>query len=94
MIKEWPDPRRFCYLKYTFNKPLHFNTKNSENERSIPVIGSFVYFKKPNFPHRWPIKEKKTFAFKRNLRGIRGVKPTVQYLCTSNRTKVPTKVLM
>ena len=37
---------------------------------------------------------KKTFAFKRNLRGIRGVKPTVQYLCTSNRTKVPTKVLM
>ena len=45
MFQEWPDMRSFCYLKYTFNKILYYSTKNSENERSIPVIGSFVYLK-------------------------------------------------
>ena len=31
---------------------MYYSTKNSENERSIPVIGSFLYLNKTQFlPH-------------------------------------------
>ena len=49
--------RSFCYLKYTFNKTLYYNTKISENECNIPVIVSFFIFQPTLIsPHGWPIK--------------------------------------
>ena len=44
LFQEWTVKRNFSDLNYTFDKALYYRTKNSEKERSIPVIGSFVYF--------------------------------------------------
>ena len=67
----------FLLLKIHLNKTLFYNTKISENECNIPVIVSFFIFQQTLISPTGGRLKKTVFAFKRNMRGFRGVKPHV-----------------
>ena len=69
----WPGMRSFSYLKYTFNiRHCIIALMNA----TFLSFDHFYSSSRPKFPTGGPLKET-VFAFKRNMRGFRGVKPPV-----------------